>query len=119
MKRLHYTLTIMFIILIVGILLYVAVRNYTKYKLINWAGNVSDEFNEMYYPANEHELTSIMKDLKPKTPIIISGGNHSWNPTKFYLGTNTNKSASSTRICLNLVNLKGDISYDDNSSIVT
>jgi len=116
MEKLYNILMIMFIIIIIGILGFMYSRKYIKYKLINWSGNISSEFNEIYYPENEHDLISIMKNLKHKTPIIISAGNHSWSPSKYILGTNK---STSTQICVNLFNLQGNISYDENSKIVT
>jgi FAD/FMN-containing dehydrogenase len=92
--------------------------NYKKHILVNWAENVSSKFNIIHYPTNEYELISVMKNIKNKIPFIISGGNHSWSPNKYLLGTNTVYSKS-TQICVSLINLKGNISYDENSSVVT
>lgn len=106
------------IVCVVSILIYISLMYYTKHNIINWAGNSSREFNEMYKPTNMLELTATMKGLQPKTPIIIIGGNHSWSPSKYYWGTNT-ESLTGTPVCLNLIDFKGQLSYDESSSVVT
>ena len=105
------------VILFVIVLLVAALlASFRTNALVNWAGNASGEFDTVYTPETEKELISVMKKLKPKTPIIISGVSHSWSPSMFVLGTNTDKAAA---INVSLRRLKGKISYDEASSVVT
>ena len=91
MKNTKYVLATFFAVILSILLLYMLIKRYNSYKLTNWSLNTSRRFDVMYTPTDMTELLSAMKQLKPKTPIIINGGGHSWSPAKYYLGTNTKK----------------------------
>jgi len=107
------------ICIVFSILLYIVViQNYIKYTITNWATNATGVFDEMYTPKNIDDLLSIMKKIKPNTPIIISGGKHSWSPSLYTLGTNT-KHSSLEPICISTIELKGIISFEEQNSSIT
>ena len=91
MKNLKNMLFLFFALVFSSLLLYMLIKRYNAYKLTNWSDNTSRRFDVMYTPTDMDELLSAMKQLKPKTPIIINGGGHSWSPAKYYVGTNTKK----------------------------
>jgi hypothetical protein len=116
--KIKHVLVSLFAILLIGLLIYAIIKRIQSYTLTNWAGNTSRTFDTMYTPTNMDELISVMKNLKPKTPIIIKGGSHSWSPTMYYIGTNATKKTHSP-VCLNLINFKGNISFNSENSTVT
>jgi|688.fasta_scaffold159492_2 hypothetical protein len=112
-----FVILVMFIVL----LLILVFKNMLEYKanlMSNWTGNAERVFDTIYKPSTIRELESIMKDLPPSTEVIISGGGHSWSPSMYIDGTNTINS-NITPVCLSLIDFKGDISYDENTSLVT
>jgi hypothetical protein len=118
MKNLKNMLFLFFALVLSSLLLYMLIKRYNDYKLTNWSDNTSRRFDVMYTPTDMNELLSAMKQLKPKTPIIISGGGHSWSPAKYFVGTNTKKTKQ-TPVCLNLINFKGNITFNEDTSTVT
>ena len=107
------------ICIVFSIILYmIIIQKYMKYTITNWSKNATGVFDEMYTPKNMDELVSVMQQLKSNTPIIISGGKHSWSPTLYSLGTNTNYS-SSTPVFISMLGLSGIISYEHQNSSIT
>ena len=116
MKNIHKILIILIVLLVIIVL-----KNMLEYKtnlMSNWSDNASREFDTIYKPTTIIQLESIMKNLAPSTEVIISGGGHSWSPSRYIDGTNTSKS-NITPICIDLIDFKGNISYDENTSSVT